>query len=146
VITNTNKRYSYPRVTAIQIDVHLVGENPINTPHAFHARFAYGPGPHISHGPRRQPFASPHKDETYPYTQKKSWWPKTNCPIVALDHLILPPSGQPWSRGERLQPSGYTATSVYWAHNTPACDRYVEYSLTGANPSVLNRYRRMLQP
>jgi hypothetical protein len=29
-----------------------------------------------------------------------------------------PPSRQPWSRGERFQPSGYIATSAYWAHNT----------------------------
>jgi hypothetical protein len=27
-----------------------------------------------------------------------------------------------------------------------ACDRYVQYLLTGANPSVLNRHRRGLQP
>jgi hypothetical protein len=26
------------------------------------------------------------------------------------------------------------------------CDRYVQYLLTGANPSVLNRHRRGLQP
>jgi hypothetical protein len=37
VTTATNKRYSYPRVAVIQIDVHPVGENLINTPHAFHA-------------------------------------------------------------------------------------------------------------
>jgi hypothetical protein len=37
---------------------------------------------------------------------------------VVLGHLILPPSRQPWSRGERFQPIGYTATSPYWAHNT----------------------------
>jgi hypothetical protein len=71
-MTVINKRYPYLRVTAIRIDVHPVGENPINTPQAFHARFAYGPGPYISRGPRRQPFASPHKDETDPYTQEKS--------------------------------------------------------------------------
>jgi hypothetical protein len=33
-----------------------------------------------------------------------------------LGHLILPPLLQPWSRGERFRPSGYTATSVYWGH------------------------------
>jgi hypothetical protein len=68
VMTATNKRYSYPRVTAIRIDVHPTGENPINTSHAFHARFAYGHGPYISRGPHRQPFAGPHEDETCPYT------------------------------------------------------------------------------
>jgi hypothetical protein len=29
---------------------------------------------------------------------------------------------------------------------SPACDRYVQYLLVGANPSVLNRHRRGLQP
>jgi hypothetical protein len=29
---------------------------------------------------------------------------------------------------------------------SPACDRYVQYLLAGANPSVLNRHRRGLQP
>jgi hypothetical protein len=37
---------------------------------------------------------------------------------IALGHLILPPSQQPWSRGERFRPSGCTATFAYWAHNT----------------------------
>jgi hypothetical protein len=32
-----NKRYSYPRVTAIRIDVHPARENPTNTVHASHA-------------------------------------------------------------------------------------------------------------
>jgi hypothetical protein len=71
-MTAANKRYSYLRVAAIQIDVHPAGENPINTPHAFHAQFAYGPGPYISRGLHRQPFTSPHKDETCAYTWKKS--------------------------------------------------------------------------
>jgi hypothetical protein len=75
-MTATNKRYSYLRVAAIRIDVHPAGENPINMTHTFHARFAYGPGPYISYGPRRQPFASPQKDETDPYTREKSWQPK----------------------------------------------------------------------
>jgi hypothetical protein len=72
MMTATNKRYSYLRATAIRIDVHSAGENPINTPHTFHTRFVYGPGPYISRGPRRQPFASSHKAETCPYTWEKS--------------------------------------------------------------------------
>jgi hypothetical protein len=79
-MTATNKRYSYPRVTVIQIDVHPTGENPIDMPHAFHAQFVYGPRPYISHSLRRQPFASPHKDETGPYTREKFSRPKTDWP------------------------------------------------------------------
>jgi hypothetical protein len=45
-------------------------------------------------------------------------------PTVALAHLILPPSRQPWSRGERFQPSSYTTISAWWTH-IPVCDRYV---------------------
>jgi hypothetical protein len=73
-MTATNKRHSYLRVVVIEIDVHPAGENLINTPHM------YGRGPYISYGPRRQPFASPHKHETGPYTQEKSWRPKTDWP------------------------------------------------------------------
>jgi hypothetical protein len=43
--TAMNKRYSYPRVMAIRIDVHPVRENLINTTHMFptpvHVRLAY---------------------------------------------------------------------------------------------------------
>ncbi len=61
-------------------------------------------------------------------------------PAVILGHLIPPPSRQPWSRGERFQPNGYTATSAYWAHNTSM--RSVRSILArGANPSVLNQHR-----
>jgi hypothetical protein len=49
VMTATNKPYSYSRVTVVQIDVHPVGENPTNTPHAFHAQSMYGLRPYISH-------------------------------------------------------------------------------------------------
>jgi hypothetical protein len=45
VKTTTNKRYSYPRVTAIQINVHSTGENLINKtrtlPTPVHVRQAY---------------------------------------------------------------------------------------------------------
>jgi hypothetical protein len=48
-MTAANKRYSYPRVTAIQIDVHHTWENATNTPHASHAQAEYGPKPYASH-------------------------------------------------------------------------------------------------
>jgi hypothetical protein len=87
-MTATNKRYTYPWLAAIRIDIHPVGENPINTPHTFHARFMYGPRPYISHGMRRKTFTTPHGDETCPYTWKKSWQQKTDCPTIILGHLI----------------------------------------------------------
>jgi hypothetical protein len=39
-------------------------------------------------------------------------------PAIVLGGLILPPMRQPWSRGERFRPNGYTATSAYWVHIT----------------------------
>jgi hypothetical protein len=41
---------------------------------------------------------------------------RQTCPAIALGHLILPPSRQPWIRGERFQPNGYSTTLAYWAH------------------------------
>jgi hypothetical protein len=79
-MTAAIKRYSYPRDTMIRIDIHPAEENPINTPHAFHASFAYGLRPYISRGPCRQPFASPYKDKICPYTRKMSWQPMTDWP------------------------------------------------------------------
>jgi hypothetical protein len=64
---------------------------------------------------------------------------------VVLCHLIPPPSRQPWSRGEMFQPSGDISTSAYWAYNTSM--QSIRLILArGANPSVLNRHRRGLQP
>jgi hypothetical protein len=37
-------------------------------------------------------------------------------PTIILGGLILPPMRQPWSSGKKFWPSGYIATSAYWAH------------------------------
>jgi hypothetical protein len=64
---------------------------------------------------------------------------------VVLGDLIPPPMRQPWSRGERFRPNGYTATLAYWSHITSM--RSVRSILArGANRTVLNRHRRGLQP
>jgi hypothetical protein len=44
-----NKRYLYPKVTVIRIDVHPARENLINIPHTFHAQSVYDPRLYISH-------------------------------------------------------------------------------------------------
>jgi hypothetical protein len=115
-MTATNKWYSYPRATAIRIDIHPEGENPINTLHAFHASFTYGFGPCISCGPCRQPFASSHKVKTCPTPRRSLGDQRQTGLAVTLGHLIPSPMRQPWSRGERFRLSGYTATSTYWTH------------------------------
>jgi hypothetical protein len=63
----------------------------------------------------------------------------------------------PWVRTQLLshnsQWSSGKKSSFCWRMTTsltgpisPACDRYVQYLLAGANPSVLNRHRWGLQP
>jgi hypothetical protein len=65
-------------------------------------------------------------------------------PAIVLGGPIPPPMRQPWSRGKKFQPSGYTTTSAYWAHITSM--RSVRSILArGANPSVINRHRWGLQ-
>jgi hypothetical protein len=49
VKTVMNKRYSYPRVAVIWIDVHPAGENQTNMPYASHDQSVYGPRPYVSH-------------------------------------------------------------------------------------------------
>jgi hypothetical protein len=145
-MTTTNKRYSYSRVAAIRIDVHPAGENLIDTPHAFHAWFAYGPGPYISLGPHGQPFASLQKDETCPYTWGEVLATKDRLARPSSWVTIFPLPHDSLGVGER----GF-AQVVMELHQptrpiTLACDRYIQYLLAEANPSVLNRHRWGLQP
>jgi hypothetical protein len=138
----TNKRYSYSRVVAIWINIHSVGENPINTPHAFHARFAYDPRPYISCSPCRQPFVSPHKDmplhpEVVLATEDRLARPSPWVASLPHDSLGV------WERGfDQVVTQLHQLT---WPI-TSACDRYVQYLLVRPNPSVLNWHRRGLQP
>jgi hypothetical protein len=69
-------------------------------PHAFHARFVHGYGPCISRGPRRQPFASAHKDKTTPTLGRSLGDPRQTGPAIVLGHLIPPPHDSP-GVGER---------------------------------------------
>jgi hypothetical protein len=86
--------------------------------HAFDARFAYGPGPYIFHGCVGNLLLVPIRMKQAPTSGRSLGDQRQTSPAVALGYIILPPSRQAWIMGERFQPSGYTATSVYWAHNT----------------------------
>jgi hypothetical protein len=144
-MTATNKRYSYLRVTTTQINVHPTGE----TRSTCHTLFMLDPHrvpDHTSHMVHVGNLSLVSTRTKHAPTSKRSLDDqRQTSPAVALGHLILSPSRQPWSRGERFQLSDYTATSAYWAH-IPACDRYVQCLLAVANPSVLNRHRWGLQP
>jgi hypothetical protein len=66
-------------------------------------------------------------------------------PTIVLGHLIPLPHD---SLGVGERGFGQVVTQIHQLIRPiiPACDRYVQYLLAGANPSVLNQYRRGLQP
>jgi hypothetical protein len=109
--------YSYPRVAAIRIDVHPVGETR-STRHT-HSTALEKKG--FRHNPQ-------HAD-----------WPI---------HRFVP-NFSPESTNEAV---GAKSTFCWWPTTrltgliSLACNRYVQYLLARANPSVLNRDRRGLQP
>jgi hypothetical protein len=61
-----------------------------------------------------------------------------------LVHTQLLSRASQWSRG-RKPSSCRWPTTRFIRPISPACDRYVQYLLTRANPSVLNRHRQRLQ-
>jgi hypothetical protein len=60
-------------------------------------------------------------------------------------HTQLLSHNSHWSSGEKSSFCWDPTTSLT-GPKSPACDRYVQYLLTGANRSVLNRHRWGLQP
>jgi hypothetical protein len=132
---------------AIRIDVHPTGENPNNTPRMLptpvHARPAY-----TFYGQT-------------PYVITFHWLPQSrNRPLhpeevlTTKDRLAQPsswvasfflPCDSP-GVGERGFGPVVTQLLQLTGPISSACDRYVQYLLTAANPSVLNRHMRGLQP
>jgi hypothetical protein len=113
-----NKRYSYLRVTAVRMDVHHIGENPTtcHTLSTLDSRMVLdhtSPMVHVGNIS-----LVPTRPKQPPIPERSLDNRRQTGPAVTLGHLILPPSRQPWSRGERFQSSGYIATSSYWAHIT----------------------------
>jgi hypothetical protein len=139
--------YSYPRVTAIRIDVHPAGENPTNTsrmlPTSVHARPAYafyGQSPYVT------------TFNWLPRSQNKPLHPEE---VLATKERLAQPSSWVASFllpcdsprvGERGFGPMVTQLHQLIGPVSPVCDRYVQYLLTGVNPSVLNPHRRGLQP
>jgi hypothetical protein len=139
--------YSYLRVTTIQIDVHPAEENLTNTPctlptpvHACPAYASCGQSPYVTtfHWLPRSRNKPLHPEELLTtkdrLAQLSSW--------VAS---FLLPCDSPGVGVRGFDPM------VMQLHQLtgpilPTCYRYVQYLLTGTNPSVLNRHRRELQP
>jgi hypothetical protein len=135
------------QVTAIRIDVHPVGENPINMPRmlptSVHTRPAYafcGQSPYVTtfHRLPQSRNRRLHPEEVLTtedrLAQSLSW--------VASFFLPYDNAGV----GERGFGSMVTQLHQLTGPISPACNQYVQYLLAGANPSVSNRHRRGLQP
>jgi hypothetical protein len=60
-------------------------------------------------------------------------------------HTQLLSHNSQWSSGEKLS-FCWHLTTRFTGSISSACDRYVQYLLTGANISILNWHRRGLQP
>jgi hypothetical protein len=131
----------------IRIDVHPVGETPNNMscmlPTPVHACPVYA-------------FCG-----QSPYVTTFHWLPQSQNRPLHPEELLTTKDrlAQPSSRvasfflpcdspgvGERDFGPMVTQLLKLTGPISPACDRYVQYLLAGANPSVLNRYRWGLQP
>jgi hypothetical protein len=132
----------------IQIDVHLVRENPTNTSHTFHARSTYDPWPYVYHVVHVQQLfvrSSIELDGCTASEKKCSW--------LHPSARLSDPQDPPQFLSQHSHWSSALKPSTCWRHATkltgpisPTCDRYVQYLLTVTNPSTLNRHRRELQP
>jgi hypothetical protein len=131
----------------IRIDVHPARKNPTNTPRTLptpvHACLTYafcGQSPYMTifHWLSRSRNRPLHPEEVLAtknrLVQPSSW--------VTSFLLLCDSSGV----GERGFGPMITQLHQLTGSISQACDQYVQYMLAGANRTVLNRHRRMLQP
>jgi hypothetical protein len=145
-MTAANKWYSYPRVTEFRNDVHPAGKTrPIHHTHPtlssrmvpYHTYLTRSMHSNLSWS-HQQICTDPLPWEEGLLTQSTAR--QSSDPRVRTQ--LLSHNSQ-WGSGEK--------TSFCWQPTTRltrpitlACDRYVQYLLTGVNPSVLNQHRRGL--
>jgi hypothetical protein len=128
--------YSYLRAAAIRINVHPSGENPIN----MICTLPTG-------GPRTWQYSTSRQQGWTESLLLRKRVPDT-IPNTPADRSTGPypvslPS-QPikqWRKPNTHQQQATRFTGLI----SPACDRYVQYFLMGANRMVFNRHRRGLQ-
>jgi hypothetical protein len=132
----------------IRIDVHPAGENPTNTtrtlPTPVHVRLAYascGRSPYVA------TFCEALTDLDRSHCSWEKELPTQSTARRLTDSWVrteLLSRASQWSRG--CKPSSWRwPTTRFTGPITPACDRYVQYLLMGANRTILNRHRRGLQ-
>jgi hypothetical protein len=132
---------------AIRINVHPAEENPTNTPHTIptpvHALPTYafcGQSPYVTtfHWLSRSRNSPLHLKKVLAtkdrLAQSSSW----------VTSFLLPCDSP--EVGERGFGPMVTQLHQLTGLISPACDRYIQNLLTGANRMVLNQYRRGLQP
>jgi hypothetical protein len=61
---------------------------------------------------------APTKSKQAPTTGRSLHNQRQTGPVIVLGDIILPPTRQLCTRGERFRSNGYTTTSAYWAHIT----------------------------
>jgi hypothetical protein len=141
--------YSYPRVARIPIDVHPTRENPTKMtrmlPTLVHVCPVYA-----SCG--RSPYVATFREtltdlDRSHYSRDKGLSTQSTARRLTDPrvHTQLLSRASQWSRG-RKPSSCLWPTTRFTEPISPACDQYVQYLLTGANPSVLNRHRWGIQP
>jgi hypothetical protein len=140
--------YSYPRVTVIRIDVHPAGETrPTRHTHPTLSPLMVPDHTYCPRSIHSNLSCSHQQSWAGHYYEKKGSWhnpqhvgrpihgyvpcfsPKTTIEVVGAKPIFY------WRPATRL--TGPISL---------ACDRYAQYLLMGAIPSVLNRHRRGLQP
>jgi hypothetical protein len=131
----------------IRIDVHPVGENPINTSrtlptpvhshpaYAFYGQSSYVTTFHWLPRSRNRPLHPKEVLATKDRLAQPSSW---------VTSFLLPCDSP--GVGERDFGPMVTQLHQLTGSISPACDRYVKYLLTGANRTVLNQHRQKLQP
>jgi hypothetical protein len=134
--------YSYPRVTAIRIDVHPAGENLNNMsrtlPTPVHVRPTYascGQSPYVTTfywlpWSRNKPLHLKEDLTTKDRLIQLSYWAVSF--FLSCDNPRV---------GERSFYPMVTQLLQLTGPISPACDQYVQYLLAGVNPSVFNRHR-----
>jgi hypothetical protein len=141
--------YSYLRVSAIWIDIHPIGENPTNTPRTLptpvHVRLAYASCGWSPYGATFYESSTELSRLTAP--EKNGSQHNPQCAGWPIHRSVPSFSPEPTNKAVGAMPSIYQRPATRLTGPiSPACDRYVQYLLTGANPSVLNWHRRGLQP
>jgi hypothetical protein len=138
--------YSYLRVTAIRIDVHPAGENPTNTTCTLSTRVHVCPT-YASCGQSTYvaTFRKPSTTLVGPYCSQDKGLSMQPQPgwVIHRSATQFVSQDNHWSNNES-QASVDNRLQWFTGPITPACNRYVQYLLAGANPSVLNQHRRRL--